>query len=161
PFRRVLLHRPEQADGIADVVVIEGEGILDRLPHFDECGEVHDGFEAAFAQQVGEHRRIAQVADDETGTCVDGGTMTCRQVVDNGNLMAGVEGGSQAMTTDVACAACNEYLHECTSRTRIAAGHKSSPDRRAGRRNRNTSAAGPRDSAQHSTYAPQRGYPSP
>ena len=101
----------EEVDASGDVIAEIFRGVGHRLGDEGVGGEVHDGFGLGFLNGGEDLVAVSEVAFDEFGARVEREAVALGEVVENGDLMAGVEEFLRANTADVACAAGNENVH--------------------------------------------------
>jgi len=99
-------------DRVADVVLVILERDVDGFADVDVGGEVHDDFDFVFLEDGFYGSAVAQIFIEKRNVVCNGGAVTVNEVVeDKRGVASGLE-LSDAVTTDVACASYDEYVHE-------------------------------------------------
>jgi hypothetical protein len=85
-------------DGVVEVVA---ERVGDGLRHHDLGGEMRDRLDAVLADDAADEVLVAHVADDELRLGRQGPVESGRQVVEDDDLLAGVEESQNHVAADV------------------------------------------------------------
>ena len=109
--------RLEKGEGAPDVVVVIEEGLLDRLTHRLQRGEVNAGVESRLEDLL-HGIQVADIGFHElglmTGDPPDPGdyrTLRVHEVVDDHRLVARLDQRDHGVTADEPGSACYEYAH--------------------------------------------------
>ena len=104
-------------------IVAEVErGVLHGLGDFGKGGEVHDGVEGRFGEELVEEGGVGDVADHETSRGRDGRAVAAGEVVENGDLEIVLEEEADGGSTDVASASGDQDVlghHEVSAYQRV------------------------------------------
>jgi hypothetical protein len=71
---------------------------------FGECGEVHNGVNGRFGQELVEQGGVGEIADHKAGVGRDGGAVAAGEVIENGDLKIVLQEEADGGPADVASA---------------------------------------------------------
>src|SRR5450759_430728 len=117
----VAVHRGQQVERLADVVLVVEQRLRHRLRHDDRRRAVHDDVDGLVGEHSVHERRVGDVTLVRRTTLPDLPS-TYREVVDDDDLMARVEAGGRDGAPDVAGPAGDEYAHGSTLASRLISG---------------------------------------
>ncbi len=93
------------------VVAIVRERIADRVGNNDRSGEVDNRFDVMLANEIGDQRLVASVADHEWRTLGHSPVVAGGKVIEHDDGFAGIEQLKNHVAADVAGSAGNEDRH--------------------------------------------------
>jgi len=98
----------EKSERSGSVVAEIESGILHGLGYFGERGEVHDGVNGRFGEELAEEGGVGDVADNEARGGRDGGAMAAGKVIEHGDMEIVLQQEADGGSADVASAAGDE-----------------------------------------------------
>jgi len=102
---------PDQAQRLGGVVVVVAERVANRFGDDDLGGEMGDRVDPVLADQSGDQRRIAKIADHQLSRRLDRPGEAGRQIVEHNHVFAGVDEAERHMAADIACPAGDQNRH--------------------------------------------------
>jgi hypothetical protein len=101
----------DESPRVHRIVEIVAERIRDRVGHDDRAGKMDDGAHGVLVDDAADEVLVADVAFDQERGRWHRRAKSRRQVVDDHDVVAGVEKRQHHMAADVSGAACHEYGH--------------------------------------------------
>ena len=98
----------------ASVVAVIAERIGDQFRHDDRPGEMNDGVDAMGQEQPEQKIAVAGIARDEFVVCRDRPAESGGQIVENDDVLAGIEQSEHHMAADIARPARDQNTHGTT-----------------------------------------------